>query len=767
MINSLPVGTLSQSDRRPLQFGVFQLNPSTGELRKHGIRIRLQEQPLKLLLSLLETPGEIRTREELIRTIWAEGTFVDYERGLNVGMTRLRQALGDSADAPRYVETVGRRGYRFSAPVEPLPSPETTEAAPDALISTAEAQPLAIRPPGPSLDRRGRRWSLLAMLGAALAVFAAFFVGTRWQSPVPVSHRLVRLSLDLGPDVAGAGLGTQSLLAVSPDAARVAVSVTSPDGKIRLATRRLDQNQLTVLPGTEQAASPFFSPDGQWIAFFADGKLKKIPAEGGPPVNLCDADTHAAGRASMYYPSGSWSKNGDIIAALNVAEGLSRVPAGGGEPELLGMKAEAEEVFRWPQVLPGGEVVLFSSARGDYENGNIDVFSLKTGERKTVVRGGILGKYAPAGYLVYVHQNELLAAPFDLKTLKVSGSAQSVLDDMGGRLAGWNYDFSENGTFVYESEPRDPRDSIFWLDRSGRISPLQTVPGFYSSPAFSPDGKRLAFSMSGRSSQGIWVQNIWVQDLNLGTASPLTSLSAVNDSPIWTADGRNLIFRSVSQPNPGIYTIPADGAGAARRLADLTTGVFPGSISADGKWLATWAFAAAGAVWIAPVQADPAGPRLGKPQQLFQTMKITRTSPAFSPDGRWLAYCSLESGGIEVYVRPFPGPGGKVRISKSGGTHPVWSRNGRELFYMTRPDSKIMVTRYNAAGDRFVPGEPELWSDKQLLALGELNTYDAAPDGNRLAVVLYADGTAGEKPTSRLTVLVNFFDELRRRVPRR
>ena len=145
MINSSPVGTLSQSDRRPLQFGVFQLNPSTGELRKHGIRIRLQEQPLKLLLSLLETPGEIRTREELIRTIWAEGTFVDYERGLNVGMTRLRQALGDSADAPRYVETVGRKGYRFIAPVEPMLPPEMAQPAPDAVVSTADAQPVPIR----------------------------------------------------------------------------------------------------------------------------------------------------------------------------------------------------------------------------------------------------------------------------------------------------------------------------------------------------------------------------------------------------------------------------------------------------------------------------------------------------------------------------------------------------------------------------------------------------------------------------------------------
>ena len=775
------MGAQRELDRRPLHFGVFELNRASGELRKHGIRIRVQDQPLKLLLCLLEAPGEICTREDLIRRIWPEGTFVDYERGLNVAVTRLRQALGDSADTPRYVETVGRKGYRFIAPVEPLSALENAQPAREGLRAPAngEAEP-AVSAPQPAVtatqEVAGRlsAWRLgifgvVLMIGIAIGGAAGW-----WRSTRPVPQPLVRLSIELGPEITAAGYGAGSLLALSRDGTRLAVSVSSPDGRIRLATRRLDQSQLTVLPGTEGsategAASPFFSPDGQWIAFFAQCKLKKIAVEGGQPVTLCEADTHAAGRASLFYPTGSWGDDGNIIAALNVAVGLSRVPATGGPPVLLKLKQERGEIYRWPQVLPGGEAVLFTSSSGDYENGNIDAFSLKSGERKTVQQGGILGRYLPSGHLVSLRQNVLLAAPFDLQTLKVKGAPQPVLEDMGGRSEGWNYDFSQNGSLVYVSQPRDSRNSIFWLDRAGKLSPLQAAPGFYASPRFSPDGTRLAFSMSGRSSQGIWVQDIWVQNLELGTASRLTSFEGVNDSPVWTADGRSVIFRSVSQPNPGIYAGRADGGGETRRLADLTTGVFPASLSPDGKRLAIWDFATGGAIWTAPLESGHDGLRLGKAELFLQTTSdppvVARTEAAFSPDGRWLAYSSLESGHIELYVRPFPGPGGKWRVSPTGGTHPVWSRNGRELFYLDYRPKKLMVAGYKVIGDSFVSGEPTVWSEKPVLDLGELYSYDVAPDGKRVAVVLYADGTAEQKPATSLTFLLNFFDELRRRVP--
>jgi serine/threonine-protein kinase len=760
------MGAQPEPDRRPLRFGVFELHPASGELRKHGVRVRLQDQPLKLLLSLVERPGEVYSREELFKRIWPEGTFVDYERGLNVAVTRLRQVLGDSADAPRYVETLGRKGYRFIAPVERIRPIELIQPTgePD-LPLTREAQTTS----------RSLRWWLYA---SALAIGVLAIVATAgWiRGPRLEQRTLARLGINLGPEMAAAGYGAGTLLAVSRDGTRLAVAVGGPGGEYapvkdmsrdRLATRRIDQSQLTILPGTEGAASPFFSPDGQWIGFFAWGKLKKIPAEGGQSITLCDADTHSAGRASMFYPTGSWGDDGNIVAALNVAAGLWRVPATGGPPVPL-FKQERGEIYRWPQVLTGDEAVLFTASRGDYEGGNIDVVSIRTGQRKTVQQAGIVGRYLPSGHLVFLRQNLLMAAPFDLKALTVNGPPRAVMEDMGGRLEGWNYDFSQTGSFVYLSPAQEPRNSVFWLDRAGHLSPLQTEPGFYASPRFSPDGTRLAFSMNGRSSQGIYVQDIWVQNLDTGTRSRLTSLQGVNDSPVWTPDGRSIIFRSVNQPNPGIYVVRADGGGGTRRLADLTTGGFPSSLSPDGKWLTIWDLNLNG-VWTAPVETGHDGLQLGKAELFLKTSldpPITgRTTATFSPDGRWLAYSSLESGQIELYVRPFPGPGGKVPISTTGGTHPVWSRNGRELFYKDRYTGKLMVVSYRVTSDSFVPGEPRAWSEKSVLDLGELYSYDVAPDGKRVAVVLYPDGTADQKPATSLTILLNFFDELKRRVP--
>ncbi|MCC6391462.1 MAG: winged helix-turn-helix domain-containing protein [Bryobacterales bacterium] len=406
------MGVEPHPDRRHFRFGVFELDTATGELRKHGVRVRLQDQPLKFLLCLLGTPGEVFTREELIYRIWPEGTFVDYDRGLNSAATRLRQVLGDTADAPRYIETLGRKGYRFIAPVEHIPNPERSPMAP------AAEGPALPQSPAPDQQAQGntrmpwRLWSHLAVLGVGLAAGAG--VGW-WRVRQPILKPLVRLSVDLDAAMTPAGNGAR--LALAPDGSRLAVTVRSEDGRIRLATRRLDQGHFTLLPGTEGASAPFFSPDGQWIAFFADNKLRKIGVQGGTPVSLADAATFMRGPRGRF-PDGSWGDGGDIIAMLNPSAGLMRVPATGGTPApLIGLKRAEGEVDTWPQLLPGSQALLFTRHTGDYESASLEILSFKTGQQKTLLKGGFFGRYLPGGYLAYIRRNTLFAVSFDPSTL--------------------------------------------------------------------------------------------------------------------------------------------------------------------------------------------------------------------------------------------------------------------------------------------------------------------------------------------------------------
>src|SRR5579864_4485809 len=388
------MGAQPELDRRPLHFGAFELNPASGELRKHGVRIRLQDQPLKLLLCLLETPGEICTREDLIRRIWPEGTFVDYERGLNAAVTRLRQVLGDSADTPRYVETIGRKGYRFIAPVERIPEPESAQPAGEGqaregIDARTPGQTVVLAPQErANQPRLVQSWPYAAVLAIGIAAGGAF---VWWRDTRPVPQSLVRVNVELGLEMTAGGPGNH--LALSPDGNRLAVAVRGADGKVRLAGRRLDQSQLTPLAGTDGASSPFFSPDGQWIAFFAEGKLKKMAVQGGAPVTLSEASTYTSGPFGRY-PAGSWGDDGNIIAMLNPASGLKRIPSAGGSPApLSGLTKGEGEVDTWPQVLPRSQAVLFTRHIGDPDNGNIEVFSFETGERKTVLTGGFFGRY--------------------------------------------------------------------------------------------------------------------------------------------------------------------------------------------------------------------------------------------------------------------------------------------------------------------------------------------------------------------------------------
>jgi len=607
------------------------------------------------------------------------------------------------------------------------------------------------------LPAPARLWPwVAAALAMALAVTAAFG-WWRASRSVPL-HPLMRLRVEIGPDPKPERLLGGSFLALSPDGTRLALIVRGADGEDRLATRRLDQSQVTTLAGTEDASSPFFSPDGQWIAFNSNRKIKKISAGGGAAVTLCDESGRIAG---------SWGDDGNIIAPLGWGTGLSRIPSAGGPPAPVTELNHEKGEYRhgWPQVLPESRAVLFTTEHigQSFDDADIDVVRLKTGERTTLHHGGFFARYLPSGHLVWVHQNALYAAPFDLDRLTLTGEPQPVIEDIdNAKDTGGDFAFAQTGTFVFVSGKGELQRSIFWLDGSGKTRPLHPAPGLYGFPRFSPDGKRLAFSVG----DGHNHEDIWVRDLDRGTASRVTLLPGQNQWPVWTPDGKNLVFSSLNPSAPGIYSIRADGSGVAQRLTDGKTWQTQQSISPDGTRLAMSQTGPGGSVeiWTAPLEGEAGQPRLGRAEPFLQT-PFNTILPAFSPDGRWLAYCTSEPGKEGLWVVPFPGPGGGWLVS-SRGSAPMWSRNGRELFFIADYRT-IMVTGYTARGDALVFGKPQVWSQHPLMDLGSppVGTVDLAPDGKRFAVVLNADGTADPPPITHLTFLMNFFDELRRRVP--
>jgi len=598
-----------------------------------------------------------------------------------------------------------------------------------------------------------------AIATAVAIIVAAVALWAPWRATRPVEHPLTRLSVDLGPD---ALTGPNLTAAISPDGRRLVFPARGPNGKQQLATRLLEQAQATLLPGTENGRDAFFSPDNQWVGFFADGKLKKISVQGGAPMTLCDAPfDHGA----------SWGEDGTIVAALNLLSGLSRVPAAGGRPQPLTRLGKGEVTHRWPQILPGGQAILFTASPTIFgmENASVEAMSLKTGVTKTLVAGGYFGRYLPAngsrGYLVYLHQGVLFGMAFDPVRLELVGTPVPVLEDVAASpyQGGGQFDFaavpSEHGTLVYLAGKEAAQTwPVVWLDSSGKMQPVISTPGAYSNPRFSPDGRRLALNVS--TSSGT---DIYVYELGRETMTRLT-FGGHAQSPVWTPDGKHIAFRS-PVGGFGMGWIRSDGSGEPQQILAAQNNMVPWSFSPDGRLAYFEHNSETGYdIWTLRLDtSDPDHPRPGKPEPFLAT-PATETTPMFSPDGRWIAYTSDESGTNEVYVRPFPaGRGGKWQISTGGGLYGLWSGNGRELFYETA-DARIMVVNYTVDGDSFVPGKPRLWSDRQIFSPGFSNLA-LAPDGKRFAVFPMPEAAGPEKGTVHVTFLQNFFDELRRRIP--
>ena len=764
---------------RPIRFGVFEVDLHTGELRKQGLRIKLRDQPFQILLLLLAHPGEVVSRDELQKQLWPADTFVDFDRGLNKAVNHLRDALGDSAESPRFIETLPKRGYRFIAPVDAgHPNGHPLEPTLETQHALAEQPELAhAQPPGARGATHGLKLKLSAglpwMIAGLSSVVAVISVALLWRATRPADRPMMRFSVDLGPEAIRGRADTGEFFnpVISPDGTRLVFPAKAADGREQLAMRRLDQPSVTMLAGTEGAVDPFFSPDGQWIGFFAGQKLKKIPLQGGGVVSLCDTAGLERGA--------SWGEDGAIIANLDNYH-LFRVPAIGGEPQVIGKPEQhGERTWRWPQVLPGGENVLFTGAvaasAAAFDSANIEVLSLKSGRVKVVRRGGSFGRYLPSGHLIYFRQGTLYGVPFDLGRLETHGAPVPLLEDLADSEGFWlgRVSFSRTGILLYASAARRAGVApLAWLDSAGKsqpvVSPSISVSRQAETPRLSPDGNRLALAVAG---------DLYVHDLQRGTVTRLTFDAALNRHPVWTPDGQHIVYGSdvpASDGEFGIWWIRSDGSSQPEKLFGERTPLQVSSISPDGR---TLAFVRTGKdrgfeIWTLPLDLnDPDHPKSGKPEP-FARESLSQVDPAFSPDGRWIAYVSTNGAGLggQITVRPFPSAPSagrwQVSESESGAKFPVWSRNRRELFYVNS-DNRIMVVRYTANERSFVPEKPRQWSPAPLFrpTNNALWNLDIAPDGRRFVVLAPPESRSEEPATVHATILLNFFDELRRRLP--
>jgi len=591
-------------------------------------------------------------------------------------------------------------------------------------------------------------WLAAAVLSIA-AVAGWFFA---WRATRPIDHPLMRLSVDLGPEALPA---LNLTVAISPDGRRLVFPARRPDGKQQLATRLLDQAQATLLPGTEGGRDPFFSPDGQWIGFSNGVQLKKVSVLGGAALTVGGASNNMVGA--------SWGEDGYIVYAPGSTLPLVRIPDAGGTPQAVTRLAAAESTHRWPQVLPGGGAVLFTASPSvtGMENAKIEAVSLKTGQVKVLERDGYYGRYLPSGHLVYIRQGVLFCVKFDPARLEVRGTPVPLLDDVAATpfTGGGQFDFSGApsgpGTFVYSASKTAAQAwQLAWLDGSGKVQPLMGARGTYGLPRVSPDGRKVAV-VDDRS-------DVYIHDLERNTARRLT-FTGDSNVPIWARDGKHILFAKSAN---SIVWMRSDGAGEPIRLLESPNLPRPWSVSPDGRRLAYLEQTPETGLdlWTLPIDlTDPDHPKAGKPEPFLRT-PANELLPQFSPDGRWIAYRSEEAGSSEIYVRPFPAASeGKWQISTGGGLYACWSNNGRELFYETA-DLRIMVVDYTVDSTSFMPGEPRLWSDTHLFYTGTSN-LDLAPDGKRFIVLALPETASAEKGSVRVTMLLNFFDELKRKIP--
>jgi Tol biopolymer transport system component/DNA-binding winged helix-turn-helix (wHTH) protein len=691
-----------------VEFGPFRFHPSNG-LWRDGAEVALPPRALGVLEALVNQAGDVVSKQRLIEAVWKDA-FVT-EASLLEAIKVLREALGDDRLNPTYIQTVHRRGYRFIAPVR-------------------AAERLAL-PALPDLPvHSDSPWRPLIVAGAAAAVSMigiAIVFAVLGQRP-PEARPTMRFTIALPEDTAIDPL--RGSVAVSRDGTRM-VFVALNAGRPRLFLRTIDRDAPQLIEGSDGASDPFLSPDGEWVGFFAHGSLKKLRVSGGTPVVLCAARAGAGA---------SWAADGTIVFGGGPGGGLARVSADGDEPVVLTAPrpGSREVTFGWPDVLPDGSRVLYTAV--SLTGSRIALLDIPTGTSRSVVDAGAFGRYSPTGHLVFERRGRLEAAPFSIGEGRVIAPSRPILRGLAtssGSLAGPRFAFSSTGSLLYvPGTSTDVDEQLHWLDVRGRLEPVALPPAPLGAVDVAPDLRQLAMTVESDAGS-----DLWIGDLQRGALSRL-SADGHSASPTWRPDGLEIAF-AYSKAGPfNLFVRPTGADGAPQALFESPLNQFPTSWSPDGRLLAFTEFhPMTGAdVWLLDVTTRE---RRSVVRTLFD-----ESYARFSPDGKWIAYMSNESGRWDVFVRPVSGSGPRVQVSTDGGAWPCWSVDGRTLYFNTNGrTAAVGVTvapTLSVSAPFIIPGRDDL----------QVTSGHAAPDR-----VLVRQG--GLNPARReLRVVLEWFTEL-------
>jgi serine/threonine-protein kinase len=589
-------------------------------------------------------------------------------------------------------------------------------------------------------EARRARWNRASARAGGFALLAAVAGSALWtlqSRAVPQAPPVSRWTITL-PAAQQLSNLDRPAVAISPDGTRV-VYAASEVGPSQLYLRDLDRLDARPLSGTEGATTPFFSPDARWLGFHANGSLKKISLTGGTASTIAQVPVLFGA---------VWSRQGTVVHS-----GVAQVPEAGGSPQAMTHWEKGEVNHRWPDVLPDGKGLLFSAgtSAADWATAQVVVQALATGERRTLATAGTAPRYLPSGHVLFAQGGTLMAVPFDANRLTMLGPAVPVLEGVHQSTTGAaQYAVSDSGSLVYVSGGMEStKRRLVWVDRRGAGQVVPAPTRSYRYPRLSPDGQQVAVTIEEEDS------HIWIYNIRRDALTRFTSQGRANLLGAWSPDGTRVAYRSDVDGSPGnLVWQPADGSGPLTRLSTSDHAQTPNSWSPDGQALA---FAD-----TRPGLRDISVLRLSDGTvQPFLRSPAVEGAPSFSPDGRWLAYVSDESGRNEVYVQPYPGPGAKWQLSTNGGTEPVWNPSGREAFY--REGDTLMAVDV-VLQPAFSAGKPRaLFTGRYEPTPSTFPNYDVSRDGQRFLMLEPPAETDG--PPREITVVVNWVEELKRRLP--